>query len=223
MTPDMNDTPIPSQRVAAFVRQHTHDVRNTINCMDLEMELMSDVGMDAEIADGLKRVREQLRSLELQMKALSSAFHEPRPMAAPIGARVLLQIWREKHAELNGALEVQWLGEIGPEEVNVDVEMMSSVFKELLANAAAFSPNGPLTATASAKGGKVLFELREPKKEAVDPSGWGQPFGTHTRGRYGLGLWGAKRMAEANGATLSQRYDAPTSSLVSEISVPVHQ
>lgn len=217
----MNDLSIPWTRVAAFIRQHTHDVRNTINCMDLEIELMSDVVVGEEAEESMRRIRGQLRSLELQMRSLSSAFHEPRPMTSPIGARVLLQIWREKHAEMENAAQIDWVNELGEEEVNVDVEMISAVFKELLANAVAFSPAGePLTVTASAKDGKVVFELREPKKEALDPSLWGQPLATSARGRYGLGLWAAKKMAEANGASLAQRYDVPSHSLVTVVSMP---
>lgn len=220
---DMNDLSIPWSRVAAFVRQHTHDVRNTINCMDLEMELMSDVVSDQEVEDGMKRVRGQLRSLELQMRALSAAFHDPRPMATPLGARVLLQIWREKHIEMGGASDVQWLGDVGEQQVNVDVEMMSAVFKELSANAAAFSPGVPLTVSVTAKGDRVIFELREPKKEPEDPSAWGQPLCSSARGHYGLGLWRAKRMTTVNEGTLSQRYDEKEKCLISEVSLPVEK
>ena len=34
----MNEPQIPWARIVAFVRQHTHDVRNGLNCLDLEKD-----------------------------------------------------------------------------------------------------------------------------------------------------------------------------------------
>lgn len=220
----MSDSSIPLARVSAFIRQYTHDVRNTINCMDLEMELMQDLVTDPEAVTSMTRIREQLRSLELQMRSLSGAFHDPRPTPDRINARVLLQIWREKSAELAGSLDIRWNDQLGAEEVEVDVEMMAAVFNELLANAAAFSPPGAsVTVTAACKDEQVCFELREPGNEPLDPDGWARPFSAATRGRYGLGLWGAKRRLEANKAEFRQRYDDKDACLVTEIKIPVHR
>ncbi|HBJ82874.1 MAG TPA: hypothetical protein DDZ88_03160 [Verrucomicrobiales bacterium] len=211
---------IPWKRIADFVRQHTHDVRNGLNSLDLETALLNELVADGEAAASVGRIRKQLRSLALQLRALSALFQEPQPVAAPIAARVLLQIWREKHAGLQDLLEVRWVDELGEERVSVDVEMMASVFHELLANAAEFSTGGPVTITARAKGGEVIFELREPKKEALDTSAWGQPFFSTRRGGYGLGLWAAHRMMQANGATFMQRYIPTDSCLTTRIVLP---
>ncbi|MGV3663180.1 MAG: hypothetical protein ACO1TE_23615 [Prosthecobacter sp.] len=221
----MSESSISPTRVAAFVRQYTHDVRNTINCMDLEMELMQDVITEPEAVTSMNRIREQLRSMEMQMRSLSAAFHEPRPTPDVIQARVLLQIWREKHAEQPEAAQIQWSDKLGDEQVEVDVEMVASAFSELLANAAAYAEGGagPPSAHASPRNGHVVFELREPKKTAVNPAGWAQPFSNPTRGRYGLGLWAAKRKLEANGARFSQHWDEKESALVTEIGLPLRK
>lgn len=212
-------------RVAAFIRQYTHDVRNTINCMDLEMELMQDVITEPESVTSMNRIREQLRSMELQMRSLSAAFHEPRPTPDVIHARVLLQIWREKHAEQPDAAPIQWSDELADEQVEVDVEMVASAFSELLTNATVHAEGGagPLSAHAAVRNGQVVFELREPKTAAVHPNGWAQPFSATSRGRYGLGLWAAKRKLEANGARFSQRWDEKGGALITEIGLPLRK
>ncbi|MDZ4403973.1 MAG: hypothetical protein U1A53_14965 [Prosthecobacter sp.] len=212
---------IPWTRVAEFVRQHTHDVRNGLNSLDLETALLNELVADGEATASVGRIRKQLRSLALQLRALSALFQDPQPVAAPIPARVLLQIWREKHAALQDVLEVWWVDELGDERVSVDVEMMAAVFRELLTNAAEFSTGDPVAVTARAKGGEVIFELREPKKEALDTSAWGQPFSSTRRGGYGLGLWTARRMMQANGATLVQRYVPEDSCLMTQIILAV--
>lgn len=219
----MSDSSIPLARVSAFIRQYTHDVRNSINCMDLEMELMQDVVTDPEAVISMTRIREQLRSLEVQMRALSGAFQDPRPTPDRIPARVLLQMWQEK-ADAAGAFEVRWLNQLAAEEVEVDVEMMAAVFNELLTNAAAFSPDkARLSVTACRDGDAVSFQMVEAGKQALDPAEWARPFSAPTRGRYGLGLWGVKRRLEANGASFRQHYNAGEESLLTEIRIPVKE
>ena len=128
----MDETTIPWSRAAAFVRQHTHDVRNGLNSLDLEMEYLSElVPAEGEAADSVKRVRKQLRAVTQQLRTLSTLFQEPSAVAAKLPARVLLKIWREKHAALTAAPEVRWTDELGEEQVSVDVEMMATVFREL--------------------------------------------------------------------------------------------
>ena len=212
---------IPAARIAAFVRQHTHDVRNRLNSLDLETGLLDEVVTDEEGRESIGRMRQQLRALAEMMRSLSTLFQKPEPMAAPIAARELFLIWREQHAGLPNPPEVRWADELGDEKVCVDVSQMVTVFTGLLENVAAFPSAGAVTATARRTGQEVIFELRETKAGAVDTSGWGQAFSSTRRGGYGLGLWAARRLAEANRATLVQSYDPGERALVSRLAVPV--
>ena len=212
---------IPWTRFVAFVRQYTHDVRNGLNCLDLETALLKDSVIDDEGRASVERVRKQLHSLAGQLRSLSSLFQTPEPIAAPIAARELVLIWQDKHAAIPDAPEVRWVDELGDEKVNVDVEMIANVFSELLLNAAAFSQGETLAAAARVKGGRVVFELREPKKEPLDPTAWGEPFCSTRRGRHGLGLWAARRRVEANGGTLTMRYVPGENALLSQITFKI--
>lgn len=212
---------IPLGRVAAFVREHTHDVRNSLNSLALEAAMLEEFVTGEEGSASLQRMRRQLRALAEELHSLSTIFQDPRPLAAPIAARELLLIWQEKHAGLSAAPEVQWRDELGEEIVNADVEMIATVFRELLINAMAFSPGEKFTATARVLDGKVIFELREPKKVAPDQRLWGEPFSTTRRGGYGLGLWNARRFMEASGASLARHYLPEDGVLATQISVAV--
>lgn len=215
----MSEPAIPWSRVAAFFRQHTHDVRNDLNGIDLEMELLHEAQTDPESKDSVRQIRKQLRSMEQRLRSLAILFHDVSPEASPIDASVLLQICREKHAELSEALKVSWVSQLDADQVNVDEEMMAQVLKELLDNAAAFPPDGPVTVIASAKGDEVLFEVVEPKKKPVSPDAWAAPFCSTRHGRNGLGLWAARRMAEANGASFQQHYDDKQRCLITRIAL----
>jgi hypothetical protein len=217
----MDEPVIPWSRVTAFMRRHTHDVRNGLNSIDLETELLLEIAPEGEAAESAARVRKQLRGLAQQLRTLAALFQEPLPTVVKIPARVLLKIWREKHAALTPAPEIQWVDELKEEEVAADVEMMATVFRELLLNALVYSPGAALTITGRIQGGVVLFELREPKSAALDVSTWGQPFVTTRRDHYGLGLWTARRLMAASGVSFVQSYVPADGCLLSQLVLPV--
>ncbi len=211
---------IPLKRVVSFVRQHAHDFRNGLNCLDLETAILEEFVSGDEGQACLRRLRKQLRSLAEQLRSLSSRFQDPQPVTGSISARELLLIWREKHSALEDPPEVSWQDKFGDEKVSVDVEMIAAVFRELLVNAGAFSKGASLTVSAHFADGNAIFELREPKKEKLDPSSWGHALSTTRSDGYGLGLWGARRLIHANGAKIMQRYTPEDEMLTTQISIP---
>ena len=206
-------------RLSAFMRQHTHDVRNGLNALDLETALLQEIITDEEGLVSLERVRRQVRGMAEHLRSLSALFQEPKPYSAPLAARELLLIWREQHESMPERPAVEWIEEVGDAKVNVDAGMMASVFRELLTNARTFRDGEPAIASARRHGDEVEYELREPKLEPIDVSAWDdRVFQTTKRGGYGLGLWTVRRQAEANGATLTRRNEA--GALVTCIALP---
>lgn len=211
----------PYARVAEFVCQHIHDLRNVLNTLELETGLLRELVGGDEARISADRVCKQVRVLADRLRSLSESFRDTEPMTAPIAARELLLIWREQHATVEGARDVQWVDSLGDEKVNVDVEMMVKIFREVLSNAAAFAQGTPFVITMRSEDGSVTFELREPKTEVLDPSQWGRPFSRIRQGHYGLGLWSARRMVQAHGATFEQRYVPEERQLVTRLCLPV--
>lgn len=217
----MNPEPdIPWTRFAAFVRQHTHDVRNGLNCLDLESALLQELVVDGEGRACVDRLRKQVRALGAQMRKLSNLFQEPKAFLLPIAAHDLFLIWQEQPADFPKPMEIQWRDELGAEMVNADAGLMAIVFRELLENAAAFSEGGAVTACARREGEEVIFELREPKTGGLDPAGWGEPLATTRRGGYGLGLWLVRRLIAANQAHMVQSHLPGENALVTRIAFP---
>jgi signal transduction histidine kinase len=212
---------IPWARFAAFVRQQTHDVRNGLNSLDLEAALLQELVVESEGRASVERVRGQVRALGGQMRSLSALVQDMQPAVAPLAARELFLIWEEQQAALPQPPEVRWVDELGSEQVAVDADMMAAVFRELLANAAAFSEGGTVTASARREADEVVFELREPKIAALDTSAWGEPLVTTRRGGYGLGLWSVHRRLAANHARITQRHVPEEGGLVTRILIPI--
>ena len=218
-----SDPNTPSAGVAEFVRQHIHDLRNVLNTLELETGLLRElVSENGEAQISARRVRKQVRALTDRLRSLAEFFRDAVPMKAPIAARELLLLWREQHATMAGPPKVQWVDNLDDEQVTVDVEMMLTIFREVLSNAAAFSQGSPVVITMRSEGESVTVELREPKTEALDPSEWGRPFSRIRQGHYGLGLWSARRMAQAHGATFEQRYLPEERQLITRLSLPVN-
>jgi signal transduction histidine kinase len=216
----MEETQIPCERVAGFIRQHAHDVRNDLNGIDLESALLLELVPEGEARSGVDRIRKQVRSLAQKFRALSARFHIGQPISGPMPASALLSIWRERHGALPNPPEVTWQDNSKNAQVSADVEMLAEVFQELLNNAITFEGAGPLVISAKVDEDLVTFELREPKKSSVDPLSWGAPFFSTRRGSYGLGLWTARRMVEANKGTFVQRYVPEDSALLTQIILP---
>jgi signal transduction histidine kinase len=213
---------LPWARIAAFVRQHTHDVRNDLNSLDLEGSLLADLVSDEEAKESITRMRRQIRQAAGKLKALSAKFGDPRPIPGAMLASDLFEIWQEQARGLVEPLDVAWQSKLRAESVSVDAALISLALRELLDNAAAFSAGSRVRASAYGHPERVTYELEEPKSEPVDPQGWCiNPLQSSRRGAYGLGLWQAGRIVKAHGGELSQRYVPEEKSLVSTVWLPL--
>lgn len=212
---------IPWPRLVAFVRQHTHDIRNHLNGLDLEAALLSELVTGGEAKSSVDRLRRQIRDFANEMRTLSAKFADPPVGQSAVPASILFLIWKDQLASLDPKPEVTWNQELGEAKVTVDPDAMAKAFRELLANAVSFGGGKGLRVDANAVDGHVSFTLTEPKKEAVDPSEWGKtPLNTARRGAHGMGLWTVDRNVSASHGAVSRRYDAEHKELVTTLTFP---
>lgn len=208
--------------IAGFVRQHTHDVRNDLNGLDLEAALLRELVSDAEAKASVDRLRRQIRELAVNLRALSAKFAEPQGAQSPVAARDLFLIWKDQVAKLNPPPSVEWKDGLGEERIKVDIECVARTFAELFKNAVNFGDGSVLKAEATARDGEIEFRLIERKSAAVDPSTWGKaPLQSTRHGSYGLGLWEARRGICASGGRIEHLYDPASQSLTTTLAFPV--
>jgi len=210
------------QKLAQFIRQHTHDLRNELNGLELEATLLADLVPGGEAAECVVRIRGQIRRVAADMHRLAAKFIGPRPTCALYAARDLFLIWQDQLAALDPAPAVQWSEAPGTGQVNVDAAELAEVFRELLANARHFGTGAPLSAAARVEDRKIVFELREPKDAPLETAGWGSaPFASMRHGHYGLGLWDAQRTVAANGGEVQRRFAQDTMELLTTLRFPI--
>jgi len=207
-------------RVGGFVRQHTHDLRNELNGLDLEAALLADIVTDPEARASVDRMRVEIRKIAANLRTLSTRFAEVRPSRMVIPARELFLIWQDQLTALEG-LEVDWIDQLGEEQVNVDPTTVAQALREILVNAHAFRVGGKLRAVAQGNG-SLVFELHEPKTDTIDPARWGRsPLDSTRHGCYGLGLCTVLQTIEANEGSVSWRFAAEEKSLVTTVTFPL--
>jgi hypothetical protein len=208
-------------RVATFVRQHTHDVRNHLNGIDLEAALLSEIVTDPEAKTSVDRLRRQLRQMAIEMRTLSGKFTEPIPTKSEVAAHDLFLIWKDQAEAVKPVPKVEWSEKVGDARLSVDVEALAKTFREILTNAVNFGTGQPLHAEAHDGNGKVAFVLEEKKAAEVDPKGWGRtPFASTRRGGYGLGLWESDHAIAASGGEVVREYEPKKQTLITRIVFP---
>ena len=204
--------------LAAFIRQHTHDVRNHLSSLDLESALLTELVPPGEAMESVGRIRQQIRGLAAELRALSARFAEPVVRPSPLRASELMAIWKDQA----DGLSVEWDDRFQGEEVSVDASAIAPAFEEFLKNARIFSPKATLRATGYTENKSAIFRLHEPKSEPVDPALWGlTPFLTTRHKGLGLGLFGAHRVVTAHGGKLAWKYVPEPSELQTQLELPL--
>ncbi len=182
----MQSTPPLEPRVSNVVRKHAHDVRNYINSLDLECSFLEELLTDPDGVDTARRMRVQLRQLELVVKSLSVKFAECRPVN--VMASDLLQLWKYQVEALDDKGTIEWTGPDKPMSVMLDSAVMVLVLRELVMEA--WARNRAVKAAVRTTGNEVIAELAWPSapSAAPDPE-------EH------------RRLVEASGGRMQRSYD----------------
>ncbi len=227
-TPQLNEDRVPFERVAKFVRQLTHDVRNGLSAIDLESAYIAELVTDPEVTDEIRKLRGIVANTARMLRDLSQNFQPVVLHAMPwqaivfveeLQARLLKQFPEETR---EGLLETDW--KVGAHTIQIDLEQLMAAAFHVLRNAFAFRREGtPVQLSAFAEGAWVVLEIREPK-ETLDSSiplgEWGlEPFNTTRAGGYGLGLYRARQILHAHGGELETRYEKNV--LITRLLLPI--
>lgn len=214
---------VPWSRVTAFVRQHTHDVRNHLNGIDLEAALLRELITDPEALEGVARLRQQVRDTAAGLRALSNRLADPVPRPGAITAAELFEIWQEQCATIRDPpCAVHWESKLNGHNLHLDAALVSAALLELVQNAFHFheAPRA-IACSGGEREAAVEFVVREGKSTPPDFSRWGQaPLESTRRGAMGLGLWTVQRVISATGGQIERQFDNQEGALVTVVRLP---
>lgn len=216
---------VPFDRVATFIRQVTHDVRNNLNAMDLQAAYVVELVADPEAVEEVRRIRSHIQQAAKQLQALSGNFWVAPPNLVTYSAKIFVEDLQDRLAKMHPdqAPKVKWTVQLDEKMVSLDLEMIFTGIAEVFENAFQFKEgDGALEAHVREEAGKFVIELLEPKTTVPsDPQRWGrEPFLSSRRGAYGLGLYRARRIFAAHDGELSFSHDSGRNLLSSKIVLP---
>jgi len=220
-----NEQLVPLERVAKFIRQLTHDVRNGLSAIDLETAFIAEIATDEEVLAEVRKLREMVAETAKMLRRVSQHFQpatvHPIPWAA---TTVMEELRKQLQTEFpEESLTVEMENRLKEETVQIDLNQTLAAVFVVLRNAFQFRKEGVVVRViGSSQGGQTTLEVREPKaalQNETPPEEWGvEPLRSTRSGGYGLGLYQARQIAEAQGGSLETSFTG--SELVTRITLP---
>lgn len=204
---------VPLDRVAKFIRQLTHDVRNGLSAIDLETAFIAEIATDEEVLTEVRKLREMVADAAKMLRNISQRFQpvavHPIPWAAATMMEELRKSVQTEFPEESQAIEIENL--FGAEAVYVDLHQTLAVVTELLRNTFQFQKEATHIQVKGYPLNKdAVIELRQTcliQDNPTPPDQWGlEPLLSTRPGGYGLGLFQARQIVEAQGGRLEISY-----------------
>ena len=224
-TPSPNETLVPLERVSKFVRQLTHDVRNGLSAIDLETAFIAEIATEPEVLAEIRKLREMVTDTAQMLRRMSQNFQPVTAHPIPWEAATVMEDLRKQlQAEFpEEATTVAVENRFEEETVQIDLTQTVAAVFAVVRNALQFREDGTLIKViGNAQEGQATLEVREPKatlQGETPPEEWGTvPLRTTRPGGYGLGLYRARQIAEAQGGNLTTSFTG--TELVTRITLP---
>jgi K+-sensing histidine kinase KdpD len=223
---ELPEIEIPLERVAKFMRQISHDVRNNLGSMDLQAAYLAELATDSDVTAELRNLRGMISSTAKALQNISRSFQFPTPQPVTLSARILFEDFRERMTRQHPeeAARIAWGVKLGEEQVAVDIELIFGTLLEFCRNAISFHEGkAPLRALVAARDGRLQFELTQ-NRQTVDGAieEWGQhPLLSTRRGGYGLGLFHARQVTAAHGGRLEFSHCPESGELLTRLEIPL--
>lgn len=224
-----SDVAVPLTNVTKFVRQLSHDIRNSLNAAELQAAFVAEIATDDEVKSELKRLREIVGDLGASLQKLTSALGDIRLSPMRYSVRHFVEDLRDKVRSQfpDVASSFHWnIAAADDAMLEIDPQLLQRAMLEVFDNAVRYkSPDAKIVVSAETTDGDFSLKVSEPKTDGeCDPSWWGrEPMREIGHGRYGFGLYRAARIVAAHGGEMNAQYDRGDKCLISSVRLPLAQ
>lgn len=159
----MNHHELTPFEAKAIVRHHVHDLRNLLNCLDLEVCCLMEDPAGSAAGPPLGKIRDHLARMERTARSLSVRFMDP---STSIAAAVdVFYNWRQQLQQQGQGPEILWEEPACAAAITVDFTAVVTVLSELCLQMKFLASPQPLGAAICEEEGSVIFSIREPVPE----------------------------------------------------------
>ena len=204
----------------------THDVRNGLNALELQLTFLGEISEDPEAKAEVKRMRGSVAEITRQLQAVRVATGVPSPHPFAYPAADFVEDVRERfeRQQADVSSRVQWEIESGGGSVAVDPELSMAALLELLANALFHATKDSavrVDAVSGTAGLTLTIQQSLASLPGDSPEAWGHtPLSSSRRNGYGLGAFRARRIIESQGGSLHFAYKEAEQSLATVVTLP---
>jgi signal transduction histidine kinase len=150
--------------VAVLVKRHSHDVRNILNGMELEMTLLEETNTTPATREAIERLREASVELNRLVQGLLAAYSLESPTSLP--AIQVAELWQADVWRIASGAALNWSMRLGSESVSGEAGLLRCVLQEVLALAIRFAGKRSLQIDCRCEGGRVIFEITTSEGQA---------------------------------------------------------
>ena len=162
LTQDSPLAALSSERASGIVRQRVHDLRNYMNGLDLQAQLLVELVEDKEAQEIVHNMRRQIQELETSIKWLSVQFSPPS--LAQVAAWDLIQLWQQQvNLLLNAQRQATWNIRLQQQSLEVDLRAVVAALRELVIETWKRSQGKPLQIEVGMEGNSIAIEVRGPE------------------------------------------------------------
>ncbi len=117
-------------RTWSLLRRYTHDARNHLNAMELEVSQLELLDLEPDGERSLERMRKQMNEMERDLRALSVRFMKPE--RGPVPAVDLFTLWTSRGRTFLPGNDIHWSCEVRDELLDLDFKMVADALGEML-------------------------------------------------------------------------------------------
>ncbi len=152
--------------LGALASRHSHDVRNVLNGMELELTLLDETAPDASVRESVASLRQSLaQTATLVRRLLAKLVPEDR---LPLAVADLAEQWRADAAHSHAGSAVEWRLDAGDALLEAEPAALRTILAEMLALGARLGRQQPVTAAARIEAGHAVFSVA-PRAPAGEP------------------------------------------------------
>ena len=121
---------LSSEELAALVKRHTHDLRNILNGIEMELMLLAETADENEKAAAVKRVRREMRTADVTIRSFAAKFLSETKTSVCVSD--IAEQWVSDARILLPDHAITWDISTGEALIDVHVGLLRSVLNDML-------------------------------------------------------------------------------------------